>query len=266
MRISILIAFAMLAGVSYGEVVHVPIKSGVVLKPGQTSSDALKTALLRAVSHDLRSPLGTILTSASALSRRDLTLTDTDRDELLAGILSEAQRLDRLVSNLLDLSRLQAGVATPAPEIWETDSLVVNALGSLGAAADRVDVTLSETSLVVRVDGHHIESVLANLIENAVKYSPDRAARVLVGSNAREAIVRVVDHGPGVAPEEIERIFEPFQRGVAGDDVPGAGLGLAIARGFAEANCGRVWAESSAGQGAAFVLTLPIAEITEVEQ
>ena len=156
-------------------------------------SDALKTALLRAVSHDLRSPLGTILTSASALSRRDLTLTDTDRDELLAGILSEAQRLDRLVSNLLDLSRLQAGVATPAPEIWETDSLVVNALGSLGAAADRVEVTLSETPLVVRVDGHQIERVLANLIENAVKYSPDRAARVLVGSNAREAIVRVVD-------------------------------------------------------------------------
>ena len=226
-------------------------------------SDGLKTALLRAVSHDLRSPLGTILTSASALSRRDLTLTDTDRDELLAGILSEAQRLDRLVSNLLDLSRLQAGSATPEPEIWEMDSLVVQALSSLGVAADHVEVTLSETSLVVRVDGHQIERVLANLIENAVKYSPDRVARVLVGSNAREAIVRVVDLGPGVALEEIERVFEPFQRGAAGDNVRGAGLGLAIARGFAEANSGRVWAESSAGQGATFVLALPMAEIIE---
>ena len=215
------------------------------------------------MSHDLRSPLGTILTSASALSRRDLTLTDTDRDELLAGILSEAQRLDRLVSNLLDLSRLQAGSATPEPEIWEMDSLVVQALSSLGVAADHVEVTLSETSLVVRVDGHQIERVLANLIENAVKYSPDRVARVLVGSNAREAIVRVVDLGPGVALEEIERVFEPFQRGAAGDNVRGAGLGLAIARGFAEANSGRVWAESSAGQGATFVLALPMAEIIE---
>ena len=216
------------------------------------------------MSHDLRSPLGTILTSASALSRPDLTLADTDRDELLAGILSEAQRLDRLVANLLDLSRLQAGSATPEREIWETDSLVVRTLTSLGLAADRVEVTLSDTPLVVRVDGHQIERALANLIENAVKYSPDHAARVLVGLQAREATVRVLDRGPGVAREEIERIFEPFQRGAAGKEVRGAGLGLAIARGFAEANGGRVWtAESSSGQGATFVLALPIAEITE---
>ena len=95
-------------------------------------SDALKTALLRTVSHDLRSPLMTILTSASALSRPELSLGEADRAELLAGILSEAQRLDRLVSNLLDLSRLQAGAATPAPEVWAADSLVVQALSSLG--------------------------------------------------------------------------------------------------------------------------------------
>jgi two-component system, OmpR family, sensor histidine kinase KdpD len=229
-------------------------------------SDALKTALLRAVSHDLRSPLMTILTSASALSRPDLTLADSDREELLAGILSESQRLDRLVSNLLDLSRLQAGVAAPEPEVWAADSLVVHALSSLGPAADRVDVTLSESPIVVRVDAHQIERVLANLIENAVKYSPDHSARVLVGSTAREAIVRVVDHGPGVAPEEIERVFEPFQRGRVANDGQGAGLGLAIARGFAEANGGRVWAESRAGQGATFVLALPIAHLAEDDE
>jgi two-component system sensor histidine kinase KdpD len=229
-------------------------------------SDALKTALLRAVSHDLRSPLMTILTSASALSRPDLTLAAADRDELLSGILSEAQRLDRLVSNLLDLSRLQAGAATPEPEVWTADSLVVHALGSLGAAADRVEVTLSEMPIVVRVDGNQIERVLANLIENAVRYSPDHSARVLVGSTAREALVRVVDHGPGVRPEEIERVFEPFQRGALGSDGRGAGLGLAIARGFAEANGGRVWAESRVGQGATFVLALPIAHVTEEDE
>ena len=225
-------------------------------------SDALKTALLRTVSHDLRSPLMTILTSASALSRPELSLEAADRAELLAGILSEAQRLDRLVSNLLDLSRLQAGAATPAPEVWAADGLVVQALSSLGEIADRVDVTLSDVSPVVRVDAHQIERVLANLIENAIKYSPDHAARVVVSSTAREALVRVVDHGPGLAPEEIQRLFEPFQRGSM-SDVGGAGLGLAIARGFAEANGGRVWAESLAGQGATFVLALPIAHVAE---
>jgi two-component system, OmpR family, sensor histidine kinase KdpD len=224
-------------------------------------SDALKTALLRTVSHDLRSPLMTILTSASALSRPELSLGEADRAELLGGILSEARRLDRLVSNLLDLSRLQAGAATPAPEVWAADSLVVQALSSLGESADRVDVTLSDVSPVVRVDAHQIERALANLIENAIKYSPDHAARVVVSSTAREALVRVVDHGPGLAPEEIRLVFEPFQRGSV-SDVGGAGLGLAIARGFAEANGGRVWAESLAGQGATFVLALPIAQLS----
>jgi two-component system sensor histidine kinase KdpD len=225
-------------------------------------SDALKTALLRSVSHDLRSPLMTILTSASALSRPDLSLGDGDRAELLAGILSEAERLDRLVSNLLDLSRLQAGAAIPAPEVWAADSLVVQALSSLGEAADRVDVTFSAVSPVVRVDANQIERALANLIENAIKYSPDHAARVVVSATTREALVRVIDHGPGLAPEEISRVFAPFQRGSVGD-VGGAGLGLAIARGFAEANGGRVWAESLAGQGATFVLALPIADVPE---
>jgi two-component system sensor histidine kinase KdpD len=225
-------------------------------------SDSLKTALLRSVSHDLRSPLMTILTSAAALSRTDLNLADADRDDLLAGILSEAQRLDRLVSNLLELSRLQAGAATPEPQVWAADSLVVQALSSLGPSADRVDVTFSDAPLAVRVDALQIERVLANLIENAVKYSPDHAARVLVSSTSREVLVRVIDRGPGLAPAEMERVFEPFQRGSVGQ-VPGAGLGLAIARGFAEANGGRVWAESRAGQGATFVLALPTAQVTE---
>jgi two-component system sensor histidine kinase KdpD len=225
-------------------------------------SDALKTALLRAVSHDLRSPLMTILTSASALSQPDLSLGAADRADLLGGILSEAQRLDRLVSNLLDLSRLQAGAATPAPEVWAADSLVVQALSSLGEAADRVDVTLSAVSPVVRVDANQIERALANLIENAIKYSPDHAARVVVSATAREALVRVIDHGPGLTPQDMQRVFEPFQRGSV-SDVGGAGLGLAIARGFAEANGGRVWAESLAGQGATFVLALPVADVED---
>lgn len=227
-------------------------------------SDAMKTAVLRAVSHDLRTPLMAILTSASALVREDLELGDDDRSELAATILGEAGRLDRLVANLLDLSRLQAGAAAPEPELWPVDDLVVQALDEVGEAGQRVEVSFPEESPAVRADAHQIERVLVNLIENALKYSPaEEPVHVQVSATTAEVLVRVVDRGPGIAPRERERIFEPFQRGTDGG-VRGAGLGLAIARGFAEANGGRVWAESRHGQGAAFVLALP-AEAAEME-
>src|SRR5215831_2199658 len=135
-------------------------------------SDAMKTAVLRAVSHDLRSPLMAILTSASALAREDLELGHADRRELASTILGEAGRLDRLVANLLDLSRLQAGAAQPEPGLWLVDDLVVQALDELGAAGQRVEIALPEEQTSVRVDADQVERVLVNLIENALKYSP----------------------------------------------------------------------------------------------
>ena len=226
-------------------------------------SDAIKTAVLRAVSHDLRSPLMAILTSAGALARRDFDLDQTDRRELVDTILGEAGRLDRLVSNLLDLSRLQAGAVHPEPDLWGIDDVVVRALDEVGETAGRVEVALPEESPAVRVDVHQIERVLANLIENALRYSPaSEPVRVQVSATTSEALVRVVDRGPGIAPTELERIFEAFQRGSRHGEVRGAGLGLAIARGFAEANGGRVWAESRHGQGTSFVLALPVATAT----
>ena len=225
-------------------------------------SDALKTAVLRAVSHDLRTPLMAILTSASALSREDLALGEQDRDELLETIRVEAQRLDRLVGDLLDLSRLQAGAVRTQSAPWSIDDLVIQALGELGPGASRVEVTLPETSPIVRVDAQQVERALVNLIENALKYSPPpEPVRVQVGSHGSTGVVRVVDHGPGVSASEVERIFEPFQRGLAASSVRGAGLGLAIARGFAEANGGHVSVESRRGQGATFTLELPLAEM-----
>jgi two-component system sensor histidine kinase KdpD len=219
----------------------------------------MKTAVLRAVSHDLRTPLMAILTSASALAREDLQLGHEDRSELTATILGEASRLDRLVANLLDLSRLQAGAAQPEPNLWPIDDLVVEALDEIGEAGRRVEVSLPDESPAVRADASQIERVLVNLIENALKYSPaSEPVHVHVTATPVEVLVRVVDHGPGVAFEERERIFEAFQRGADGG-VSGAGLGLAIVRGFAEANRGRVWAESRQGQGATFVLALPTA-------
>jgi two-component system, OmpR family, sensor histidine kinase KdpD len=224
-------------------------------------SDAMKTAVLRAVSHDLRTPLMAILTSASALSQPDLEIRKKDRDELLATIRVEAARLDRIVGNLLDLSRLQAGAARPERAQWAVDDLVVRALDEIGTAAERVEVSLPEESPIVRVDSSQIERTIVNLIENALKYSPaTEPVRVHVATRPSEVLVRVIDHGPGVALHDQERIFEPFQRGTRSGAVHGAGLGLAIARGFAEANGGRVRAESREGQGATFVLALPLAE------
>lgn len=221
-------------------------------------SDLVKTALLRAVSHDLRSPLTGISTAVGALRSRTLNLTDADRHELLETIELDADRLSRLVGDLLDLSRLEAGSAAPEPELWSLDDLAREATDSLGARA-HVDI-VGEAPLV-NVDGAQVQRVLANLIENALRFSrADAHVVVRVTATRKEAIVRVVDQGPGLPEQELERVFEPFYRR-DGDTRTGAGLGLAIARGFAAANGGRVWAESRPGQGATFALALPVVEV-----
>ena len=228
-------------------------------------SDAMKTAVLRAVSHDLRSPLMAILTSAGALAHGELSLGAEDRRELADTILGEAERLDRIVRNLLDLSRLQAGAAAPDPGDWPVDDLVLQVLDDVEVGS-RVEVVLPEDDPpLVHADLHQAGSVLANLVENALRYSPpEEPVRVQVRQIGSEVLVRVVDHGPGIPPEEAARIFEPFQRGSGTATARGAGLGLAIARGFAEANGGRVWVESHTGQGATFVLALPVAAQVKV--
>jgi len=227
-------------------------------------SDIAKTAVLRAVSHDLRSPLMAVLTSASALAQDELELEPADERELVATIVTEARRLARLIDNLLDFSRLEAGAATPEPDVWPVDDLIAQALDEAGEAGHRIAVELPAEPLVVRADSRQIERVLSNLFENALKYSPpDDPVRVQVSGTPARVLIRVIDHGPGVAAAERERIFEPFQRGDGARG--GAGLGLAIARGFAEANGARLWAESRPGQGAAFVLELPAVQTTADE-
>jgi two-component system, OmpR family, sensor histidine kinase KdpD len=221
-------------------------------------SDLVKTALLRAVSHDLRSPLTAVRTAIGALRNRTLLLSDADREELLETIDLDSERLQRLVGDLLDLSRLEAGTAAPEQEVWSLEEIAHQAVDSLDAG-DRVDV-VGEAPLV-DVDATQIQRVVANLVENALKYSPgDARVRVRITATRREALLRVVDHGPGLREGEEEHVFEPFYRR-SGDARSGAGLGLAIARGFAAANGGRLWAESRPGQGATFVLALPVVEV-----
>jgi two-component system sensor histidine kinase KdpD len=219
-------------------------------------SDLAKTALLRAVSHDLRSPLTGITTAVGALRNDDLVFSEDDRRELLETIAVDAARLGRLVADLLDLSRLEAEGARPERAVWALDELVRTAVEGL-VGRERIDV--DGASSLVDVDAVQIERVLVNLLENALKFSPGAArVRVRISATPDEASVRISDDGPGVPEVELERVFEPFYRAGPGQ---GAGLGLAIARGFAAANGGRLWAESQPGQGATFVLALPAARV-----
>jgi two-component system, OmpR family, sensor histidine kinase KdpD len=224
-------------------------------------SDATKTAVLRSVSHDLRSPLTAIGTASEMLSDPQERLSAGDRDELLASIREQARRLDRLVSNLLDLSRLEAGAASPVAELWTVDELVGRALEAIGADGDRVVVSLPEECPAVRADAAQLERVLVNLIENALRYSSSAdSVDVRAVVDGGEVVVSVSDHGPGLEREDREAIFEPFRVG-SGAGERGSGLGLAIARGFASLNGGRLWVRSTPGRGATFSLALPAVEI-----
>ena len=224
-------------------------------------SDTIKTAVLQAVSHDLRSPLTAIKVAAESLGSTGLALDEADRAGLLETVRLEVDRLERVVGNLLDLSRLQAGAAEPNRELWAVEELLAQAVEQLGAP-DRVALALPEGAVVVEVDAIQVERVLVNLLENALKFSPPgEKVHVRVTATRREVIVRIVDRGPGIPGSELERIFEPFARLATGEDRGGSGLGLAIAKGFAEGNGGRVWAESQPGQGASLVLALPLVEV-----
>jgi two-component system sensor histidine kinase KdpD len=223
-------------------------------------SDTIKTAVLRAVSHDLRSPLTAIRAAADGLGNPQLALSDEDRRDLLDTITLEVRRLEHVIDNLLALSKLQAGAATAQLEVWRVDDIVYRALAEVGGA-DRVVVTIPDDMPPVTADAVQVQRILVNLLENAIKFSPPGAPVTVRATKTRkEAILRVIDQGRGVPEEELEHVFEPFYRGAPAQDQTGTGLGLAIARGFAEANGGRLWAESRPGQGAVFALALPTAE------
>jgi two-component system sensor histidine kinase KdpD len=215
----------------------------------------IRTALLAAVSHDLRTPLAGIKAAVSSLRSDDVAWSEEDEAELLEGIEEGADRLDHLVGNLLDMSRLQTGTVTPLIREIDLDEVVPMALG--GVPEGSVELDIPETLPMVAVDPGLLERSVANLVENAVKYSPDDS-RVLVSASAiaDRVEVRVVDRGPGVPDEAKGRIFAPFQRYGDAPRGAGVGLGLAVARGFAEAIGGTLNAEDTPGGGLTMVLTL----------
>ncbi|RYB94159.1 sensor histidine kinase KdpD [Nocardioides oleivorans] len=220
-----------------------------------TELDRTRTALLQAVSHDLRNPLAAVKVSVDSLRSTDVVWSDEDRGELLATIEESTDRLIALVGNLLDMSRISTGsVSVVLREVGLADAVRTSLAPLDGGSRVEVDV---DPSLVVRADAGLLDRVLANICENALKYTPASAdVRVDAVADGQRVVVRIADSGPGVADQDRDRIFAPFQRF---GDVPqqdGVGLGLAVARGLTEAMGGTIATEETPGGGLTFVLEL----------
>jgi two-component system, OmpR family, sensor histidine kinase KdpD len=219
-------------------------------------AEVAKTAVLHAISHDLRSPLTAIRTAASGLEGREIE--PDDREALVSVIEDEADRLTRLVDNLLDLSRIEAGAAQPRLDWCDLRDVAASAAAQVDAG-DRmaIEFALPEDLPLVRADASQLERVFTNLVENAVKFSPDGApVRISGGSGGGKVTVRVTDQGPGVPPSARPQIFEPFYRGQRSGG--GTGLGLAICRGFVEANGGEIRLHGDAPDGTSFAVSFPL--------
>jgi len=219
-------------------------------------SDELKTALLRSISHDLRTPLTSIIAGGAALGSP--STTSDEREELSAAVVSEGERLSRLVENLLDMSRLEAGKAQPHSEPVDLAEVLDAARAAIGRP-EVVRLAVDRELPLVEADAAQLERAFANLLENAVRHGGGRPVLVKSMLHAGKITVRVVDQGPGIPESERRQIFEPFQHGEGGSG-GGAGLGLAIARGFVEANGGEIAVDSVVGQGSSFVVSVPCRE------
>jgi len=215
----------------------------------------MRTALLAAVSHDLRTPLASIKASVSSLRQTDVHWTEEDEADLLANIEQNADRLDALVGNLLDMSRLQTGSLAPFLRAIAVDEVAPVALRGLDGG-DALQIVVPDDLPLVRADPGLLERVLANLFSNALRHSPPDSPPVLLAREDGDRVVlEVVDHGAGVPGDLKERIFEPFLR--LEERSPGVGLGLAVAKGFAEAMGGTIAAVDTAGGGLTMRVTLP---------
>ncbi len=224
-------------------------------------SDRLKTALLSSVSHELRTPLAAIKAAITSLRSGAVDRSSAARDELLLTIDEEADRLNLLVGNLLDMSRIEAGALQPQRkwnDLREIMSIAAARLKSL-ARTHRLQIAVPDDLPLVPVDFVQIQSVFTNLIGNGLKYAPPGTVIRLEARrfNQHAVLVRVINHGPPIPEEHVQRIFDKFHRVTASDRITGTGLGLSICKGIVEAHGGRIWAENLA-DGLAFNFTLPL--------
>jgi len=226
----------------------------------RAETERLRSSLLSSVSHDLRTPLATITGAASSLLEGDKILDEQTQKDLLESLFEEAERLNRLVNNLLEMTRMESGTIQARKEWHVLEEVVGAALGRLTKLLrDRpVTTSLPANLPLVPIDDVLLEQVLINLLDNAVKHTPDGGPlEITAWAHDGAVTVEVADRGSGLKPGDEERVFEKFYRG-PGLTSRGAGLGLAICRGIVEVHGGRIWAENRPGGGVAFRFTIPL--------
>ena len=229
--------------------------------------DAMKNTLLHAVSHDLRSPITSVLGSARTLSRADaLGLSEEDRRMLLEGLSSGAMKMQRLVTDLLDLDRLGRGIVHPKRRPTDFDALIDRVVAESGATGQR-DLHIDAEPLSIAVDTAQVERIVDNLLGNAVKHTRD-GDEVWISAHPFEdgVLIKVEDSGPGIPKELRETIFEPFRQGPDDRNTPGVGIGLSLVSRFAELHGGRAWVGERPGGGASFNVYIPDGEVEPEEE
>ncbi|WP_433249016.1 DUF4118 domain-containing protein [Actinomadura nitritigenes] len=223
--------------------------------------DRMRTALLSAVSHDLRTPLSSAKAAVESLRNTEIDWTGEERAELADTAGESLDRLDRLVANLLDMSRLQAGVLGMAARPLALDEVVPRALDEIGAAAEHVRVAIPGDLPEAEADPALLERVLVNLISNALRYHPPGPPVLITAGSLRDRVeLRIADRGPGIPAADRDRVFQPFQRLDDRDNHAGVGLGLALARGLTEAMGGELIPEDTPGGGLTMIVVLPVRE------
>jgi two-component system sensor histidine kinase KdpD len=226
-------------------------------------SDRLRSALLTSISHDLKTPLASVLGAASTMRDLDSGLTDAQKRDLLATVIDESERLNRFIANLLDMTKLESGAIVPNTARHDVGEIVGSALRRAGKILVRhkVSLELAPDLPMLELDAVLFEQVLFNLLDNAAKYAPAGTTIAIRGTRDRDSIaLQIMDEGDGIPPAELESVFDKFYRAQKGDHVrPGTGLGLAISRGFVEAMHGTISAANRADQsGAVLTIRLPI--------
>jgi two-component system sensor histidine kinase KdpD len=223
-------------------------------------ANELRTALLSAVSHDLRTPLASIKAATSSLLSTDITFTEDERRALLETVDGEADHLAALVENLLDMSRVHTGSLDIATREVSVDEILEAVLANFSNRGEHISVELSPDLPFLRVDPVILERAVVNLVENALLHGGGDTVRVEAGVAAGQVQLRVIDRGPGIPPEERERVLRPFQRLGDSSTHSGVGLGLAVAHGFIEALGGKLVISDTPGGGCTMVVTLPCVE------
>jgi two-component system, OmpR family, sensor histidine kinase KdpD len=226
-------------------------------------TNQLRAAMFSSVTHDLRTPLASIKAGVTSLLDQGAHHDATQQRELLLTVLEETDRLNRLVGNILDLAKIRAGALIPRRVQAAIDEIAEAVVARIRPRAGDVEIELmfSPTLPEAAVDPVQVDQVLTNLVENAVRHSPaNGTVRVHLTQAGRGVRARVTDEGPGIAPEEREKVFEPFYRGAEAPESAGSGLGLAIVRAIVTAHGGRIWVEETTGGGTAFVVDLPLEE------